>query len=104
MITMYKLKYLPLAQQDLINIVSYISDILNNHEAALKLVNSLDNSISRLIDFPYSCKMYKSDESFNEEYRILPVKNYLVFYVVKGNEIEIHRILYSKINIDKLIN
>lgn len=99
---MYRLRYLPLAQKDLINIVSYISDTLKNPVAALELVNKLDDSISRLAKFPFSCRVFQSDEFLKSEYRLLPVKNYLVFYVVTDNEIEIHRIVYSKIDKDNL--
>ncbi|PHJ37712.1 hypothetical protein P378_14575 [Desulforamulus profundi] len=31
------------------------------------------------------------------------LKNYLVFYVVAEHEVEIHRILYAKMNIEKFI-
>jgi plasmid stabilization system protein ParE len=34
--------------------------------------------------------------------RMLPVKNYLVFYVVTEHEVEIHRIIYAKMNLEKL--
>ena len=100
---MYKLKYLPLAQKDLWNITSYIADNLKAPEAAMDFVNTLDNSISRLQQFPYSCKLYQPQESLEAEYRLLSVKNYLVFYIVTENEVEIHRIVYAKMNLEKLI-
>jgi len=37
------------------------------------------------------------------EYRVLTVKNYLVFYVVLEETIEIHRIIYRKRNLSQLI-
>ncbi|PKM95151.1 MAG: type II toxin-antitoxin system RelE/ParE family toxin [Firmicutes bacterium HGW-Firmicutes-1] len=77
---MYSLRYLSLAQKDLMNIVNYISDTLKNPMAALDLVNVLDHSISRLTQFPFSCRVYQLDNYLEVEYRLLPV-NYLVFYV-----------------------
>ena len=100
---MYKLKYLPLAQKDLWNITNYIADNLKAPKAAMDFIDTLDNSISRLQQFPYSCKLYKPQESLETEYRLLPVKNYLVFYVVIENKVEIHRIIYAKINLEKFI-
>lgn len=100
---MYKLKYLPLAQKDLWNITSYIADNLKAPKAAMDFVNTLDNSISRLQQFPYSCKLYQPQESLEAEHRLLSVKNYLVFYIVTENEVEIHRIVYAKMNLEKLI-
>lgn len=101
---MHKLKYLPLAQKDLRDIISYIADKLKAPKAALDLVDDLDNSISRLQQFPYSCKLYQAMEPLESEYRMLPVKNYIVFYVVNEHEVEIHRIIYAKMNFVNLIN
>ena len=101
---MHKLKYLPLAQKDLRDIISYIADKLKAPKAALDLVDDLDNSISRLQQFPYSCKLYQAIEPLESEYRMLPVKNYIVFYVVTEHEVEIHRIIYAKMNFVNLIN
>lgn len=100
---MYKLKYLPLARKYLWDITSYIADNLKAPKAAMDFIDTLDNSISRLQQFPYSCKLYQPQESIKTEYRLLPVKNYLVFYVVIENEVEIHRIIYSKMNLEKFI-
>lgn len=101
---MHKLKYLSLAQKDLRDIISYIADKLKAPKAALDLVDDLDNSISRLQQFPYSCKLYQAMEPLESEYRMLPVKNYIVFYVVNEHEVEIHRIIYAKMNFVNLIN
>ncbi|HZK86316.1 MAG TPA: type II toxin-antitoxin system RelE/ParE family toxin [Desulfosporosinus sp.] len=99
---MHKLKYLPLALNDLMVISSYITHILNAPKAASDLIDNLDNSISRLQQFPYSCKVYQPMESLKLEYRMLPVKNYRVFYVATEHEVEIHRIIYAKMNLEKL--
>ena len=101
---MYKLEYLPLALQDLHEITSYISDILKAPQAAMNLIDSLDNSISRLKQFPYSCKIYQTEESLDTEYRMLSVKNYLVFYVVIGESVEINRIIYAGMDYEKLLS
>ena len=61
---MLELKYLPLAQKDLRNIISYIADKLKAPKAAIDLVDTLDNCISRLQQFPYSCKLYQAMERF----------------------------------------
>src|SRR5699024_12204182 len=91
---MYKLQYLPLAQQDLRNITFYISDTLKNPLAAIQLVEAFDHSISKIQEFPYAHKVYLTVEMLEKEYRILPVKNYLLFYLVNEIELEINRIVY----------
>jgi toxin ParE1/3/4 len=100
---MYKLKYLLLAQKDLRDITSYIADNLKAPKAAMDLLDALDKSIFRLQQFPYSCKVYQPIEHLEAEYRMLPVKNYLVFYVVTEHEVEIQRIIYTKMNIENFI-
>jgi len=100
---MYKLRYLPLARKDLREITGYITYKLKAPKAAMDLVDSIDDSICRLQQFPYSCKVYQPIEALEAEYRILPVKNYLIFYVVTEYEVEIHRIVYAKMDIKNLI-
>lgn len=100
---MHKLKYLSLAQKDLRDIIDYIAEILKAPKAAMDLIDLLDSSISRLQQFPYSCRIYQPVKQFEFEYRMLPVKNYLVFYVVNGDEVEIHRIIYAKMDITKIV-
>ncbi|AST57123.1 plasmid stabilization protein [Thermoanaerobacterium thermosaccharolyticum] len=91
-----------MASKDLSNIVSYIAAELKAPKAAIDLIDALDTSISRLAQFPYSCSVYQPEKSFDNEYRILPVKNYLVFYVVKEQVVEIHRVIYAKMDLSKL--
>ena len=79
---MYKLSYLPLANRDIADAVNYIADELLAPKAALDLLDALDKSISRLKDFPYSCRVYQPVKPLEQEYRIIPVKNYAVFYTV----------------------
>lgn len=100
---MYRLKYLPLAQKDLWNITGYIADNLEAPKAAMDFIDTLDNSISRLQQFPFSCRLYQLQELLETEYRLLAVKNYLVFYVVTEHEVGIHRVVYAKMNLEKFI-
>jgi hypothetical protein len=37
----YKLRYLPLFEQDLLDTVNYISKVLKNEEAAMRLINDV---------------------------------------------------------------
>jgi toxin ParE1/3/4 len=100
---MYKIRYLSIAQKDLQDIVVYILENLKSPKAAMDFINTLDESILRLKQYPYSCALYQPKEPLELEYRFLPVKNYLVFYVVTENTVEIHRIVYVKMDLEKLI-
>mgnify|MGYP000877093966 FL=1 len=100
---MHEIRYLPLAMKDLTDIATYISDHLKAPKAAMDLLNDLDKSISRLEQFPYSCKVYQPIRGLENEYWLLPVKNYAVFYVVKELVIEIRRVVYAKMDLTKII-
>lgn len=101
----YKLRYLKLAQSDLLDIVSYISGQLSAPQAATELVDKLDKAISRLKHFPFSGHPYANKHKLEDEYRILVIENYLVFYVVYDIDgiVEIRRIIYGKRNYEKLL-
>lgn len=100
---MHKLKYLPLALKDLKDITDYITDTLKAPKAAMDLLNILDEALSMLEHFPYSCKLYQPIKDLEDEYRFLPVQNYAVFYVVKEQVVEIHRVVYAKMDLTRVI-
>ena len=83
----------------------YITDQLKAPEAAINLLDELENSIARLSDFPYAYALYRPIRHMETEYRFIPVKNYTVFYSVKEPEkvVEIHRILYAKMDLNRLL-
>lgn len=101
---MYKIVYLPIAKQDIIDIVLYISDQLNAPKAAMDLLDAFDHSISLLSEFPYAHKIYRPLRALAEEYRMLPVNNYAVFYLVREQEevVEIHRVINARMDLTKL--
>ncbi|GHV16829.1 addiction module toxin RelE [Spirochaetia bacterium] len=96
---MYGLVYLPSAVSDLNSIVTYISNDLDAPRTAAKLRIEFDQKISDLAKNPLRHRIYKTQDTLEFEYRKLSVKNYSVFYVVKEDFVEIHRILYSRRNI-----
>ncbi|MBH5317504.1 type II toxin-antitoxin system RelE/ParE family toxin [Paenibacillus sp. GSMTC-2017] len=99
----YTLRYLALAQSDLLDITNYISEQLFAPEAAIHLVEKFEEAISRLEYFPYSGRLYRSTGKLKDEYRILFVESYLIFYIILDNTVEIRRIIYSKRDYLKLL-
>jgi toxin ParE1/3/4 len=98
---MYELVYLPVAGEDITDIVLYIADRLKAPKAAMELLDELDNSIALLGDFPYAHRIFHTIKPLKEEYRMVPVKNHAVFYVVREKEkiVEIHRVVYAKMDL-----
>lgn len=99
----YRLSYLPIASRDIAEIVNYIAETLSTPKAAFDLLIALDESLSRLIDFPYTCRVYQPVKPLKHDYRILHVKNYAVFYTVNEQEklVEIYRVIYAQQDFDK---
>ena len=100
---MPEIKYLPSFQQELNAIVEYIMFTLEAPQAALNLLDELEKSINNLKEFPLAHRLYRPVKPIKAEYRVLTVKNYLVFYVVLEETIEIHRIIYRKRNLSQLV-
>lgn len=101
----YKLIYLPAAKNDINSNALYISDQLHARKAAGDLLEALDKAISTLGQFPYAYKVYQPIKPLKNEYRLLPVNNYAVFYVVKEERqaVEIYRVIYARMDLAKLI-
>jgi len=102
---MYNIEYLPIARQDIEAIVLYISGQLKAPQAALDLLDALEHAILLLSEFPYAHSVYRPKARLEEEYRLLPVKNYAVFYTVSEQKklVEIRRVLYAKMDLDRVI-
>ena len=102
---MYELDFLPLAKRDINDIILYIADTLDAPQAALDLLDALEASVENLKEFPYMCRLYDIGLPLELEYRALPVKNYLVFYVVLEDKktVEIHRVIYAKRDMTKIL-
>jgi plasmid stabilization system protein ParE len=99
----YSIKYLPVAEKALLDIVAYISEILEAPKAALNFIDEVEQKILDIKTNPYAHRLYRSPKPIDTEYRLLSVKNYLVFYVVVDTIIEIHRIIYNKRDLSKII-
>lgn len=97
----YALRYLPAAQSDLISILDYIAQGSANR--ALAFVHKLDERIKILERNPYLGRVPRHPKLRESGYRILIIETYLVFYIIRGHTIEIHRIVHSSRNIDNFI-
>ena len=103
---MYNLEFLPSAKKDMVEIIKYISNTLNNPTAADSLAEKMIVAAEKLTEFPYSYPVYMPIRQLNHEYRRLAVNNYIMFYWVNEEEklITIARVVYSKRNYKELLN
>lgn len=102
----YKLEYLPVARQDLIEIVRYISKKLKNPAAAERLATELIDAGNRISAFPYANPGYTPIRPLKHEYRKLQVQNYFIFYFVDEEKklITVARVVYAKRALEQLLD
>ncbi len=99
----YRLRYLPLAQQDLSEIIDYIQNNLQNPIAAENTLSRIESAILERLEFPESFAVWQSRKKRPYPYRRINVGNYTVWYVVIDDVMEVRRILYARRNEENLI-
>ena len=100
---MHKIVYLPLAEHDLMEALEYIACTLDAPKAARDLLAEFDETVKQIATFPYACELYRTDRPMKDEIRKVPVKNYVLYYAVFQDRVEIRRFLYGKRDRSKLI-
>lgn len=88
------------AQKDLESIYNYICNKLVNKEAAIKLLNKINEKFDSIALFPKSAPLIINNYVKNKNIRKLLIDNYIAFYEVDDikNEIRIIRIMYGMQN------
>ena len=88
--------YLPVARDDLMEAVSYFTDNLDAPKAASDLLDELDKTVNQLAQFPYAQELYRTDRPMKDEIRKVPIINFVLYYAVFSDRIEIRRFLHGK--------
>lgn len=95
----YKLRYLPIAKQDLADVINFIYNTYQNSIAAENTLSKIENAIlERLEDGPESFAVWPSKKEREYPYRRINVGNYTIWYVVIDNVMEVRRIQPSRRN------
>ena len=102
---MYKLEYLPVARRDMIEIVRYISQELQNPTAADQLAMELIEAGDSIPKFPYANPAFIPIRPLKHEYRKLLVQNYFMFYwVVEVKKlVTVARVVYARRDYKRLL-
>ena len=90
----YEVRIFPTAQQDLLDVIDYLNTL--SQDTALRYYDRLTGEIASLSTMPNCCPRPRDLALAAKGYRYLAVGNYLVFYVVAGNVVQIRRILYAR--------
>lgn len=102
---MYKLEYLPVARRDMIEIVRYIGQELQNPTAADQLAMELIEAGDSIPKFPYANPAFIPIRPLKHEYRKLLVQNYFMFYWVDEVKklVTVARVVYARRDYERLL-
>jgi toxin ParE1/3/4 len=97
---MSKVKYsvllYPSAEKDIYETKDYFTNVLK--ASPNPLFEKVLYEIGLLESNPYIYPLLK-DQYLNQlGYRMIPIDNFLLFYIIKDHEVQIHRFLYGKRN------
>lgn len=90
------------ADADLRGIYEYITVELLSPDNAAGQLERLEKRIMALEEFPEKFRPYEKEPWYSRGVRVMPVDNYLVFYILDKREkvVEILRVMYTGRNID----
>ncbi|MFA5384063.1 MAG: type II toxin-antitoxin system RelE/ParE family toxin [Eubacteriales bacterium] len=86
------------AENDLRDIVRYISAQLSASMTALQMMDTVEEAIMGLAVMPQKCPPVTDERLAMMGYRKLLVKNYIVFFTIdkKSKVVNVERILYAR--------
>lgn len=99
----YQLKIFPMAQLDMEQIFDYIAVELCNPTADIGQINDFEKAFDNVCTFPETCPYINNEYVKEKSLRKLIVNNYIAFYRVRDNEIQVVRVLYGMRNYEALL-
>jgi len=93
-------RYLPAAEADLLDIQYWI--VKDSPARAVSFLARLDNRIGRLATHPQLGRIPRHPRLREAGYRVLMIEAYLVFYIVRGSVVEIHRAIHGSRSLDPI--
>lgn len=103
---MYTVEYLPIAKNDMVDIVKYISNDLQSPLVAEKFAVEMIEKIEGLSLLPYRNSVYFPVRQLKKEYRRLQINNFIAFYYVEEETkvVTVARVLYNKRDFQRILD
>lgn len=95
----YEIRFTEIFLEDLSEILKYIKYDLVNNEAANRLYEKIMKEIIERAENPLSYEKYNSVLNKKHKFYRIYVNNYVIFYIVYDNIMEVRRILNNRRNI-----
>jgi plasmid stabilization system protein ParE len=94
----YKVKYLPVADRDILRISDALLDYPNK---AKRIFKEMEEKLVLLEDMPYMWPVYQ----VKPKYRRMVLEDHLLFYFVDEDEreVKVFRVLYDKMDIARQV-
>ncbi len=94
------------AEDDLRSAISYISDELKNPSAAQRFLDRAEKTIGTLTSMLLRHELVSDDYLRQIGIRVIPIDNYLAFYIVNVEEekVVVIRILYARRDWQNILN
>ena len=90
----YSVLIYPTAEKDLMEIQDYFE---NNLKTTIdSLFEKFDKQVTLIEEKPFIYSLVKDVYLSQLGYRMIPVDNFLIFYIISGDTVQIHRFLYGK--------
>ncbi len=101
---MYSLKFLDQYLVDVALTLGYISDVLFNFDASIRLKDAIDDKLDEIEKHPYFFSVHSWKRKLDHEYRKAKVKNYYIFFYIEEEtkEIIIARFIYVGRNLNNI--
>lgn len=90
----YKIEYLPVAEDDLTEILQYIHR--DNPSAAWKVLERIEKVVAQLASFPNMGKPPHNNWLARLGYLHISIDKYSVFYIINEDVVEVHGIVNAQ--------
>ena len=81
----------------------YFANVLDSPDAARRLIDSAEKAILERLNCPEAFEKYNSAKKRKYPYYRIKVGNYIIFYVVIDDIMEVRRFIYGARDINKLL-
>ena len=102
----YEIRLTTKAENDLRGIFEYIAFDLQSVQNAAGQINRLEQGIASLDQMPERFRTYEKEPWYSRDLRVMPVDNYLVFYIPNHEKqtVTVIRVVYGGRNVDRQLN
>ena len=90
----YDVRYVSIAEEDLCEIVEYLLE--HSAKAANEFIDELEKLEETLSMFPKSAVLIRDRRLRSKNYRMMVVKEYLLFYTLRNKDVYVMRIIHNK--------